>query len=276
MTTISNEEIDVLKATPKTELEKIYEHGLSTTENKDIHNIVKTINFLSNLGIEKAKIETFALISKRLAIFLRSLDPTTREKLLIELKKIAQCTTKNKTKIAIKQLKENITLSREHRTICNHFVEAFQTFDFANIISTAHLETTETPLPKADSKAIVMALFLSLQCLYKGDMRLIRESVEPDRKQLAKNASSEKSKQYAPAQIQTCVLLRELSPNGGWISKPRAAKAIAPILEEFLRINKISTPNQITPGNVQRRIRDWLDLVGIEAVYVENCSKPEA
>ncbi|MCF7545441.1 hypothetical protein [Pseudomonas petrae] len=273
MTNLSNEKIDVLKAQPKTELEKIYEHGLLTSKNKNIHNIAKTTNFLSGMEIEDAMKETYFLIYKRLTIFLRSLNSDLREKIIPGVQIMAKCMTKSQTKATLKALNKNITLSREHRTIFNHFAEAFQTFNFAIIIATAHLEIA---IPKAEPKAIVIALFLSLQCLYKGDMRLIRESADPDRKQLAKDASTEKSKHYARAQAQTCILLTELVPKGGWTSKPQAAKVIAPILEEFLSLNKISTPNQVTPGNVQRRIRDWLNKVAsIEVAYFENCSKAE-
>lgn len=272
MTTLSNEEIDVLKAQPKTELEKIYEHGLLISKNKELHNIAKATNFLLSMEIEDAMKETYFLIHKRLTIFLRSLNLDLREKIIPEIQIIAKCTTKSQTKATLKKLNKNVTLSREHRTVFNHFAEAFQTFNFAIIIATAHLETTEIAIPKAEPKTIVMALFLSLQCLYRGDMRLIRESADPDRKQLAKDASTEKSKHYARAQAQTCILLRELAPKGGWTSKPQAAKVIAPILEEFLSLNKISTPNQVTPGNVQRRVREWLNKVtSIEMAYFENC-----
>ncbi|NWB51086.1 hypothetical protein HX882_17355 [Pseudomonas gingeri] len=273
MTNLSNEEIDALKAQPKTELEKTYEHGLLTSKNKEIHNIAKVINFLSSMKVEDAMKETYSLIQKRLTIFMRSIKFDLREKIITEIKIIAKDMINFQTKAPLKTLSKNIALSREHRTILNHFAEAFQEFNFALRIATAHLEIIEIAIPKAEPEAIVMALFLSLQCLYKGDMRLIRESADPDRKQLAKNASTERSKHYTPAQVQTCILLKEFAPKGGWTSKPQAAKVIASILEEFLTLNKISTPNQVTPGNVQRRVRNWLDTIeSIQMAYLENCS----
>lgn len=276
MTTISNEEIDQLRTQSKTELEKLYEHDLLASTNREIHNLATTIDFLSEMDIKDAMKEVYFLIYKRLTLFLGSLNPETREKITPEIKKIARCISKNQTKLALGPLSKRVSLSRAHRTIFNHFAEAFQTFNFATLTASAHLEATNIAVPIAEPKATVMALFLSLQCLYKGDMRLIRESTAPDRTQLAKNASATRSQQYTPAKTQTCLLLRELAPQGGWTSKPHAAKVIAPILEEFLIQNKISTPNRFTLGNVQRRIRDWLNKeTDVESTYFENCSTPK-
>lgn len=264
MTTLSNEEIDVLKAQPKTEFENTYENNR--------HDIMETIKYLSSLETTYAMNETYFLIYKRLTIFLRSFKPEAREKIIPETKKIARITTKRQIARVYKLLNEKVILSRAHRTIFNHFVEAFETLNFACYILANPLEATTEAHSKAKS-AIALSLHLSLECLYKGDMRLIRESADPDRKQLAKDASTEKSKHYAPAQAQTCILLNEFAPKGGWTSKPQAAKVIAPILEEFLSLNKISTPNQVTPGNVQRRVREWLNTVAsIKMAYLENCS----
>lgn len=267
MATLSNEEIDVLKAQPKTEFEKTYE------DNR--HDIMKIIKYLSSLETKHALNETYFLIYKRLTIFLRSFKPEAREKVTPETKKIAKITTKRQIARACKLLNEKVILSPAHRTIVNHFVEAFETFNFACYILATPLENTVEANHKAKS-AIALSLHLSLECLYKGDMRLIRESADPDRKQIAKNASAEQSKHYTRAQAQTCILLRELAPKDGWASKPEAAKGIEPALKEYLTRKGITAPSQVTEGNVKRRIRDWLDKVAyIETAYIENCAKTE-
>src|SRR5471032_604362 len=121
MTTLSNEKIDELRAQPKTELEKIYELGLLTSKNKDIHNIAKTTNFLSSMKIGDAMNETYFLINKRLTIFLKSLKTDLRQKIIPEIQTITKCMTKSQTKATLKALSKKVILSREHRTILNHF-----------------------------------------------------------------------------------------------------------------------------------------------------------
>ena len=275
MATISNSEIDELRSAPKTELEQIYEHGINSENDGVIRNLAKTIDFLSSLTIEEAMKETYYLIAKRLTLFLGSVQPEKREKIIPNIRKLTSCFTNKQSKDALRS-KYFKLLSREHRTILNHFGYAFQTFNFAAHLATVHLETNGINLPKAEPKVIIMSLRVSLQSLYKGDMRLIRGSIYTGRRQLVKIASTAHSKMYILAQIQTCILLRELVPEGGWTSRAQAARVIAPQLETHLRLHEIRTPNQETPGNVLRRVRAWLDKTpSVEAAYLENCPTPK-
>lgn len=262
MFTITDDLIKTQRTNPKSELETTYESDIYEPDDKSIRGLLKTVEHLETLSIQEAGIEVLGLITKRFILFSASLSPEHRP-LITPIPRLALLNSKNQKQL-IKILKFEIKrIPKLHRTICTHFINAFQDFNTATLLSSANLKT--------DNKAIPMIFFISIQHVYRGDMRLIRESTKTQR-EVAGQASKARSLQYAPAQHEVILLMKSIAPAGGWTSKAQAAKSIAPELEKIMEQKNIKAPNRVTPSNVQRRLRDWLDKASqVRQAYEENC-----
>lgn len=262
MFAITDDLIKIQRTNPKSELEKTYESDIHEPDDKSIRGLLKTVGHLETLPTEQAGIEVLALITKRFILFSASLS-TEQRKIITPIPQLAVANSKNQKKL-IKYFKlETKHISKLHRTICKHFINAFQDFSTAILLYSANQHNGE--------KAIPMIFFLSIQHVYRGDMRLIRESTKTQR-EVANQASKARSLQYAPAQHEVIILIKSMAPVGGWMSKAQVAKIVAPELEKIMEQKNIKAPNRVTPSNVQRRLRDWLDKASqVKQAYEENC-----